>query len=310
MIISASRRTDIPAFYPEWFINRINEGYVLVQNPMNHKQISRIPLSPKVVDAIVFWTKNPHNIIKYLHELNNYNYYFMFTITCFDKSIEPGVPDKSIVIDTFKKLSDLIGPKKVIWRYDPIFFTDKFDYKYHIEFFKNTARALRGKTHKCIISFLDLYKKCKNNMCEIDFRQLTVNEVQKLSAEIAEIALTNNITLEACAENYNLQNYGIKPAKCIDDKLISQIAGKELQAKKDKNQRDLCNCVESIDIGTYNTCIHNCIYCYANLNKQSALRNFKQHNPNSPLLCGQVSPDAVVSERKAKSLFVDQPNLL
>jgi hypothetical protein len=310
MIISASRRTDIPAFYPEWFVNRIHEGYVLVQNPMNPKQISRISLAPEVVDAIVFWTKNPQNIIKYLRELDDYNYYFLFTITCFDQSIESGVPDKNIVIDTFKKLSDLIGPEKVIWRYDPIFFTDNFDYKYHLEFFENTARTLRGKTHKCIISFLDLYKKCENNMRGINFRQLTTDEIHKFSAEIARIAHTNNIIIETCAEKYDLQKFGISPAKCIDDELISRIAGKRLQVKKDKNQRSLCNCVKSIDIGAYNTCIHNCLYCYANLNKQLAARNFEQHNPNSPQLCGQVSPDTVITERKVKSLFINQPNLI
>ena len=310
MIISASRRTDIPAFYPEWFINRIHEGYALVQNPMNPKQISRIPLNSEVVDAIVFWTKNPYNIIKYLDELEEYNYYFLFTITCFDQSIEPGVPDKNIVVDTFRKLSDLIGSEKVIWRYDPIFFTDRFDYNYHIEFFKNTARKLRGKTRKCIISFLDLYRKCENNMREIDFRQLTVDEVHKFSAAIARIACDNNIILETCAENYNLQDYGIKPAKCIDNELISRIAGKKLQVKKDRNQRDLCNCVKSVDIGTYNTCIHNCLYCYANLNKQLAMGNFKRHDPNSPLLSGQIPPNANITERRVKSLFVNQPNLL
>ena len=310
MIISASRRTDIPAFYPEWFVNRIHEGYVLVQNPMNPKQISRIPLSPAVVDAIVFWTKNPQNFIKYLHEFKDYNYYFLFTITCFDKSIEPGVPDKNIVIDTFKKLSDLIGPEKVIWRYDPIFFTDRFNYDFHMKFFENTAHVLRGKTRKCIISFLDLYRKCGNNMRGIDFRQLTIDEVNKLSAEIAEIAHANNVIIETCAEKYDLQKYGIKPTKCIDDELISRISGKKLMAKKDKNQRNLCNCVESIDIGTYNTCIHNCLYCYANLNKQLATKNFEQHDPNPPLLCGQIPSNAVIKERKVKSLFVNQPNLI
>ncbi|MDD5728148.1 MAG: DUF1848 domain-containing protein [Victivallales bacterium] len=286
MIISASRRTDIPAFYGEWLRERIRAGYALVQNPFNPKQITKVILAPDAVDAIVFWTKNPRNFMSLLPEFRDYNYYFLFTITCFDRSVEPGVPDKNIVIDTFKELSGRIGPEKVIWRYDPVFYTDEFDYRRHLEFFAGTARALKGKTHKCIISFLDLYKKCQVNMRGLNFRLLTADEIDTLCREFSGIAHENGMALASCAENYALDKFGISHGKCIDDELISRIAGRKITAGKDKSQRESCNCVRSIDIGAYNTCIHNCRYCYANLNKQRAMENFRRHDPASPLLTG------------------------
>ena len=284
MIISASRRTDIPAFYSEWFVNRIRAGYVLVRNPFNGKQISKIDLSPEIVDCIVFWSKNPGNIIRRLPELREYNYYFLITITSYDESIEPGVPPKPQVIDTFKRLSDLIGPEKVIWRYDPIFFTEKFNYSHHLKHFELTASGLCGRTEKCIISFLDLYKKCERNMSGVKFRVPDSDEMFRIAGEVAAVGRAHNIKIETCAENADFKALGIKPAKCIDDELISRIAGRTLKLRKDRNQRQECGCVKSTDIGAYDTCPHNCLYCYANLNKKLAVDNFRKHNPNSELI--------------------------
>jgi DNA repair photolyase len=298
MIISASRRTDIPAFYSEWFMNRIRTGYVFSRNPVNRKQVSKINLSPEVVDCIVFWSKNPRNIIKHLPELKEYNYYFLITINPYDKSIEPNVPLKRNLISTVKRLSDLIGPEKIIWRYDPIFCTEKFNYSYHVKYFAETASALQGKTEKCIISFLDAYKKCERNMRNIEFRVLNTEEMFKIAEDISAIGLAHDIKIESCAEKCNLEPFNIKHAKCIDDELISRIAGKILKVKKDKNQRTECRCVESIDIGAYNTCPHNCLYCYANLNKELAQNNYKKHKPESELPDGALPDDAKITERK------------
>ena len=308
MIISASRRTDIPAFYPEWFINRIKAGYVLVKNPMNERQVSKISLSPDVVDCIVFWTKNPDRIMKYLPFLEAYNYYFQITITSYDKSIEPDVLLKKDILETVKKLSDQIGPEKVIWRYDPIFYTEKFDYDWHLKYFEKIAAALKGRIEKCIISFLDLYKKCEKNMRGINYRLLNNDDIFRLAPELAAIAQGYAIKLESCAEELDLEAFGIKHAKCIDDDLIARIAGKAIKVSKDKNQRGACNCVQSIDIGAYNTCPHNCLYCYANLNKDLVKGNYSVHNPESEILCGNISANAVIRKREMRSFFVhDNP---
>jgi DNA repair photolyase len=308
MIISASRRTDIPAFYSEWFMNRIKAGYVLVKNPFNKALVSKIPLNPELVDCIVFWSKNPENIIKYLPDLKEYNYYFQITLNSYDKSIEPDVPLKRDIIKTVIKLSDLIGKEKVIWRYDPIFYTEKFNYSYHVKYFEKIASSLKGKTEKCIISFMDLYKKCERNMRNINFHILDLEEVHKIAEGIVGVGKKHGIKIETCAEEFELEKFGIHHAQCIDGELISRIAGKTIKVSKDKNQRANCRCAESIDIGTYNTCPHNCIYCYANLNKKLVSENYKNYDPDSEFLDGELVPGAKVSGRKVKSCFIGDKN--
>lgn len=162
MILSASRRTDIPNYYSDWFLHRIEEGFVYVRNPMNPHQISKINLSPEVVDCIVFWTKNPKPMLDRLAELKAYSYYFQFTLTGYGTDIEAGVPHKKeSIIPTFQSLSGKIGKEKVIWRYDPILFTDKYTPEYHLKAFEQIASALHGYTNKCVISFVDTYVKNK-----------------------------------------------------------------------------------------------------------------------------------------------------
>lgn len=165
MILSASRRTDIPAFYADWFLNRLREGYVLVRNPMNYHQVSKVRLAPENVDCIVFWTKNPSHFIEKLPEIDNlgYRYYFQFTLNPYGKSIEENLPDKNALVETFKRLSDQCGPEKVIWRYDPIFVGDDYPVDYHAEQFARLANRLEGYTEKCIFSFLDPYAKIQKN---------------------------------------------------------------------------------------------------------------------------------------------------
>ena len=178
MIISASRRTDIPAYYADWFYNRIREGFVCVRNPMNFHQVSRISLSPDVVDGIVFWTKNPLPLMSRLEELREYPFYFQFTLTPYGKDVEPGVPSKNdVILPAFQELSRRIGPERVIWRYDPILFTDRYTMDYHITFFSQLARRLESYTRKCIISFVDLYRNTQTNMNGLGFATLTEKEI-------------------------------------------------------------------------------------------------------------------------------------
>ena len=268
MIISASRRTDIPTYYSDWFFNRIKEGYVYVRNPMNIHQISKISLSPQVVDGIVFWTKNPIPMIDRIDEIHDYSYYFQFTLNSYGNEIETKVPNKNdIIIPAFKKLSNKIGAHKVLWRYDPVFVTDKYSIDYHITYFNEIAKRLSGYTEKCIISFLDLYKNTKNNLKALNLVPLEQELMYELAERIFEIADSNNIIVESCAEKVSLEQFGIQHGHCIDCALFERITGQKIKIDKDKNQRDECGCVASIDIGAYNTCKNGCKYFYANYSR-------------------------------------------
>lgn len=301
MILSVSRRTDIPAFYSGWFFNRIKEGFVLVKNPFNAKQISRINLNPKVIDCIVFWTKNPRKMLKKLDEIKEYNYYFQFTLNSYDKTLEKNVPAKRYLIDTFIKLSTKIGNDKIIWRYDPIILTDKFTREYHYKWFEYLAKRLSPYTKKCVISFLDLYRKTERNLSKINILPIKENDMLELAERFSKIAFKYDLTLETCSENIDLSQFNIAHGKCIDDKLISRIVGQKLSIDKDPNQREVCGCVKSVDIGAYNTCNHNCLYCYANFNRNVVEKNLLKHDKKSPLLFGKLDGDEKIVDRKMKS---------
>ena len=303
MILSVSRRTDIPAFYSDWFFNRIKEGFVCVRNPMNIHQISKIKITPDVIDCIVFWTKNPEKMLERITEINNYNFYFQFTINPYNQSLEMQVPTKEKIINIFKRLSDKIGRNKVIWRYDPILFTKEIDIEYHIRYFEEIAKRLNGYTNRCVISFIDNYKKTEKNLQGTYARGLTDKEIITIAKEIVKIANQYNIEILSCAEKIDLEDFGVRHGKCIDDCLIEQITGYKLDVRKDKNQRKECGCIESIDIGEYNTCSHHCLYCYANFNRDIVLKKREKHNPLSPLLIGEIDTEMdIVKERCVKLL--------
>lgn len=303
MIISASRRTDIPAFYTDWLLKRIEQGYVAVRNPFNYHQIYLVDLRPENVDCIVFWTKDPTNILPKLHHLSPYAYYFQITLNAYDQSLETNVPKKSQIIKSFKQLADKIGNERVIWRYDPILLSKKFTIDYHVEYFAALARTLKGYTQKCVISFLDLYRKTQHNLKDLDLLPLRIQDMHYLAQNFVKIANDNNLSLETCAEEINFEIYGIKQGKCIDDKLISHILGTKIEIRDDKNQRPSCRCASSIDIGAYNTCLHNCLYCYANYSKKSVAKNVTAHNVNSPLLIGEIGPqDKVIVKKEQLTL--------
>ena len=310
MIISASRRTDIPAFYSEWFFNRIKDGYVLVRNPMNIHQVSRINLSPDVVDFIVFWTKNPKPMMSRLDELKGYNYYFQFTLNSYSTDVEPNVPSKcKDVINTFIELSDMIEPDRIIWRYDLIIITEKYSIEYHATYFEKLAQTLSGKFGRCVISFVDEYKKNAKNFRENNLKELERIQMADIAQRFSEIAKRYNFKIYTCAEKIDLSDYGIEHNSCIDKELIESLVGAKLKVQKDKTQRDECGCVESIDIGSYNTCTHGCKYCYANYSSSVVNTNSGCYDPNSPLLCSLLQPEDKVTERPMKSLIDNQLDL-
>ena len=303
MILSVSRRTDIPNYYSEWFFNRLKEGFLYVRNPMNFHQISEIKISPDVVDCIVFWTKNPLPMMERLDELEAYNYYFQFTLTGYGNDVERNLPNKKTsVIPIFQELSNRIGKEKVVWRYDPIFFRNRYNAKYHLKAFRSIAEALSGYTEKCVISFLDIYPKNKKNMDNLLSYDLSDSELRGFAKELSNIAKENHIKIGSCAEKIDLDEYGIIHNSCIDKELIEKIIGCKLKINKDKNQRMECGCVESVEVGTYNTCKNGCVYCYANYSAKSVESNFQKYDPLSPLLCGHIEKDDKISTRKVVSL--------
>ena len=310
MIISASRRTDIPTYYSDWFLNRVKDGYVYVRNPMNAHQISKISLSPEVVDAIVFWTKNPTPMLDKLDALSDYMYYFQFTLNSYGADVERNLPSKSkVVVPAFQRLSDLIGPDRVIWRYDPIFLSETYTVDYHIRYFEELAKRLSPYTKKCTISFLDFYRNTEKNISELLLQKFPVEQQRQLAKNIAEIAHSYGLQVDTCAEKIDLHQYGIEHAKCIDDRLIEQLVQCSLNVRKDKNQRLECGCIESLDIGAYNTCRNGCRYCYANYSEKAVGTNHEKHNPFSPLLVGEVGPNDKITERKMVSYKVNQIRL-
>lgn len=289
MILSVSRRTDIPAFYAEWFMERLRQKYVLVRNPFNAHNISRIPLSPENVDAIVFWTKNSKPIHKYLDEIDNlkYKYYFQYTITPYKKDLEEEVQDKKEIVETFKNLSEKIGSEKVILRYDPVILSDNYTIDFHKKAFARLCDLLAPYTKKIVFSFLDDYKKISKNIKQLNIKEISAEEMCIMAEYFTDTAKKYNLKIESCAEQIDLERFGINHGKCIDDELIEKITGYKISAGKD-NQRNACGCVKCIDIGEYNTCMHKCLYCYANINKDTAFKNYKLHDKNSPLLIGHV----------------------
>ena len=303
MILSVSRRTDIPNYYSEWFFNRLKDGFLYVRNPMNFHQISEIKISPDVVDCIVFWTKNPLPMMERLDELEAYNYYFQFTLTGYGNDVERNLPNKKTsVIPIFQELSNKIGKEKVVWRYDPIFFSNRYNVQYHLKAFRSIAEALSGYTEKCVISFLDIYPKNKKNMDNLLSYDLSDSELREFAKELSNIAKENHIKIGSCAEKIDLDEYGIIHNSCIDKELIEKIIGCKLKINKDKNQRIECGCVESVEVGTYNTCKNGCVYCYANYSAKSVESNFQKYDPLSPLLCGHIEKDDKISTRKVVSL--------
>lgn len=289
MIISVSRRTDIPAFYSDWFFNRLRDGYVITRNPMNHGQIKRISLLPEDVDCFVFWSKNPKPMLSRLNELKRYLYYFQFTITSYGTDVEQYLPKKPGIIDTFKQMSDILGRERMIWRYDPIFITQKYSIDYHIRYFAEIAGRLKGYTNTVIISFIDLYPKFQKRF---PVGELSFEEKHTIAASLSAIARNNGMKIKTCAEEIDLSCYGIEHASCIDARLISGLTDKPLHIKADKNQRPACGCASSVDIGTYNTCRNGCLYCYANYSLSSIALNSSKHNPLSPIMIGDLSENS------------------
>lgn len=306
MIISASRRTDIPALYSEWFMNRLKAGYAFMPNPRNSNRLGRVELSPSTVDCIVFWTKNPIPMLNKLEQIDmmGYSYYFQFTLTPYDKRIEDNLPSKDELLRAFAELTKRIGVERVVWRYDPIIVDATYTVKWHWERFAEMCEKLHPYTRRCVISFIDAYKNMGSG-----FRVLTQNEMSAVVSGFSETAKKHDLALYTCAEDIELTEYGIGHSSCIDQELIEDIIGCPLAAKKDANQRPACQCIESVDIGVYDTCTNGCTYCYATSRRHIAQRRFAEHDPNAAMILGNPAGDEIVTDRTTPSQKYNQLRL-
>lgn len=307
MIINTGQRTDIPAFYSEWFANRLREGFVCVHNPYDPAQVSRYRLDPSVVDCIGFCTKDPAPMFRYMDLLKDYGQYWFVTITPYGRDVEPNVKDKHRVLEDFKKLSGIVGVDSVGWRYDPIFITDKYSEDYHLRAFKKIAEALGGYTKTAVISFIDLYPKVKRNFPEV--REVTEEQRLRLGKEMIKIASEHGMTLKPCAEGDELAPFGADCGGCMRISDYEKAIGKKLDAPKRKGARTGCACFLACDVGAYNTCLHLCRYCYANADPEKVRTESRRHDPKSPFLIGNYMEGDKIHDVQQKSWIDGQESL-
>lgn len=321
VIISASRSTDIPAFFSKWFFYRLKKGYCVWINPFNQQKQY---ISFSKCKVVVFWTKNPRPIIPYLHILDNLGIHYYFQVTLNDyahEGLEPNLPSLEQRIETFKELSDIIGKERIIWRFDPVLFSSGTSPRTILSRIWRIGRELKGYTNKLVFSFVDIhaYRKVQNNLVKESslFTQETVERGEGTDAQREEFAdglckLKNiwknegwDLTVATCAESLDLERFDIVHNRCIDGELMEEVFGddKELvyylrtgklpepglfddmptthKNLKDMGQRRLCGCMISKDIGMYNTCRHFCVYCYANTSKKMVMDNAAKHSDES-----------------------------
>lgn len=303
MIINTGNRTDIPAYYSKWFFNRIKEGYVYVRNPYYFNQVTKYKLTPDVVDCLAFCTKNPEPFLSRIEEINGFSQFWFVTITPYGKDIEPNVPSKDKVMESFKKLSRIVSKQCIEWRYDPVFINEKYNIEYHVENFEKMAAKLCGYTNYCIISFIDLYESTKRNFLNI--REVTEEEEEILVKAFVSIGEKYNIKIKTCLENHKLGIYGVDTSGCMTKKVIERAINNSIKLPSAKiATREGCDCLLGNDIGVYNTCAHGCTYCYANYNQKIVRESIKKHNPTSPFLIGNSMEGDIVKDAKQES-YID-----
>lgn len=307
MILQTGQRTDIPAFYSEWFANRIKDGYVLVRNPYNPVQVTRYSLDPSVVDLIGFCSKNPGPMLKYMDLLKPYGMFWYVTITAYDRDIEPNVPPIRQIVEDFKRISDIVGVDSMGWRYDPIVINNTYTAEVHLQRFQEIASALEGYTKTCVISFIDLFDKVRRNFPEA--RMVTTEQRLFLGERMVQIAASHGMVVKPCGEGNELARFGADCRGCMTEEMYEAALQTTLHFPKKVPIRKECACYMGNDIGAYNTCLHLCRYCYANYDEATVRENYRLHDPKSPFLIGGSRPDDVVHVAEQKSWIDGQLRL-
>ena len=287
MIINVGGRTDIVNYYTPWLLNRLEEGYAYSRNPFARENVYKLSLKPEDVDCLLFCSKNYQPILKHIGGIDEkYNILCNYTITAYDKDIEPKVPSINQSIKTLKRLSDIVGVNKILWRYDPILLSEKYTVEKHLETFEYMAEKISPFVYRCIFSFVDMYKKVEENMPEII--PFTDEDKVKLLKGIGEISKKYNLYTQTCATNESYERYGIHAAGCTTREILEQAHNVVYKNVKGTGIRENCQCIPSRDIGAYNSCLSECKYCYANRKPDIPKKVIKMHDEKSPLLLGQL----------------------
>lgn len=302
MIINTGGRTDTVQFYTEWLLKRFEEGYVYSRNPLFPNKVTRYELTPDKVDCVQFCSKNYAPILADLPTITErFPTYFHYTITAYGKDIEPGVPSIEQSINTLKELSSIVGRQRVAWRYDPVLLTKTYTVQTHLQTFADMAQEITPFVDRCIFSFVEMYKKLEVNMPEL----IALNDANKntLASGMGNIAKQQGLYLQTCGTNGDYSRYGIHPSGCMTLDMIGRANNLSFRNLKHKGMRAGCHCMESRDIGAYDTCMNGCKYCYANKRPEKAFENYKLHDPNSPLLLGHLQETDTLQQGMQRSFL-------
>lgn len=306
MIINTGARTDTVQYYTDWLLRRFEEGYVLVRNPLFPNKVTRYELDPAVVDCVVFCSKDYRPILPRLSEITGrFNTYFHYTITAYGPDIEPGVPSIERSIETLVELARLVGPQRVAWRYDPVLLTGEHTVERHLETFERMAQRLAPHIDRCIFSFVEMYKKLAWNMPELV--PLSEGDRDRIAQGLGAIAGRHGIRIQTCGTNGDFTRYGIAASGCMTLDILGAANGVEFKRLKHRGLREGCHCIESRDIGAYETCPNGCRYCYANKDHRKAAENYRRHDPSSPLLIGNVRSEDTVTQGVQRSFLKPDP---
>lgn len=316
MIISASRRTDIPACFAPWFMHRLREAQVLVRNPYNPTRASRVSLHPSVVDCIVFFSKNFGPLLEYLPEVRalGHTCAFQYTLNAYGSPLEPRLPSLATRMDDFLRLAQWARTSHALtWRYDPIILDAKHGVQWHVDAFAALCGRLHGHVHRCVFSFVDDYAHLPRHRAA-SFARQDASEQWRLAALLAQVATEHALSLQTCAEAVDLESFGIKHGACLDAAQLSRVVGEPLRIAPGTGQRDLCRCVRCVDVGAYNTCAQACVYCYATSNAAVVREHAAIHHHEDAALGGPLPENVCITPREETSCkgrpHFEQGNLL
>ena len=303
MILNTGSRTDTVQYYTEWLLKRFEQGFVYSRNPMFPNKVTKYELDPQTLDCIIFCSKNYEPILPYIKNITDkFNTYFHYTITAYNKDIEPNVPTIDKSIETLIKLSNIVGKQRIAWRYDPILLTKKYSKELHYKTFDYMAQKLSPHIDRCIFSFVEMYKKLKTNMPEIIL--LTNEDKVEIAKNIGLIAKKYNMIIQTCATETNYKDFGILHSGCLTSEILGQANSIKFKSIKHSVNRKNCQCIESRNIGDYDTCPNGCKYCYANQNPEIAKINYQKHNPNFDLILGNLQDTDEIQLSNQKSLLI------
>lgn len=287
MILNTGGRTDTVNYFSEWLLNRFAAGYAYSRNPFHPDVVNRIDLNPKTIDVVEFCSKNYRPILSRLHEITErFNCHFHYTITAYDKDIEPNVPGIDESIETLRDLSAQVGKEKIIWRYDPVLLTGKYTIERHFATFDYMAGRIAPYVSRCVFSFVVWYKKL--HLPEL--QPISGQQKELIAKGLGEMAAKRHLYIQTCGTKESYEQYGIHHSGCMTRAVYEHSLGLHFKKVAERGNRPGCRCMESRGLGDYNTCLNGCRYCYANYDHEKARENYRLHDPESPLMIGHLRP--------------------